>query len=626
MSALNFLPGVQVNTLDGGLASKKVPNSKSILIVGTSNKGPAETPYQVIDRAAAASDYGNSGTLVQAMEECAKYGDNIILFRMGTSPATLKGIGAVSGIGTGIDLVLGQRDLTANTRYKVWYNTGVLYLWLDGNLVYANDVTAGVVVDLAESIVSGSATGGLPIGATGGTAKTVAGALSLSTAIALSASGNNTPPIFKTAVTGVGMTGRQTYLAQEKAFDLLSNYPVQQVFVPNAFADNANVAFYVSTDQTTTLNNPATNVDALDWLSTVYDIDRNVTYQWASELLDSNGTSVASATFTGPADRLTQGFSEVNFASQLANFCQKQEAYLGGCMGFIGTKGPLNNKFDLPSIRAWIGYLPTYKNGTDLSGTGTFEAVTPGRGLCGIPYLVGTTAAKLNSLCADAASGHRSQGLFKTNTGQYDGITLFDANQQPIDIGSYIHTVGDYAYLSTGSGTYTGNIAGIVCGFVSQLDEKSSTTNKEMANVTQIYRAGLGQLDSLTFAGVNMLRFISPGRAPVLLHGWTSAAEGSDWHSFLRMRIKSLVLTQLYQAAQKFVGESSNDGMTLQGMNTSLDQRMLLLQKRGYIGTPYKLVISASLAERRIGTVELAVSFKPADELVKVNASVAVTL
>jgi hypothetical protein len=83
-----YLPGTQVVTVDGGLAAKRVPRSKSTIILGVSGKGPADEAYQVIDRAAAAQTFGYEGNLMQAMEEIAQGGcDNIYLFRMGTSPA-----------------------------------------------------------------------------------------------------------------------------------------------------------------------------------------------------------------------------------------------------------------------------------------------------------------------------------------------------------------------------------------------------------------------------------------------------------------------------------------------------------------------------------------------------------
>src|SRR5581483_3075754 len=36
-------------------------------------------------------------------------------------------------------ITFSERTSDAASRYKVWYKDGVLYVWLDGNLVYSND-------------------------------------------------------------------------------------------------------------------------------------------------------------------------------------------------------------------------------------------------------------------------------------------------------------------------------------------------------------------------------------------------------------------------------------------------------------------------------------------------------
>ena len=91
MPIYNYLPGIIVNTLDGGLTATFAPQDNSILIIGTAGQGPVNTPYQVTDRALAASTFGFSGSLERAIEENATNSDNIIAFRMGTSPMVLTG-------------------------------------------------------------------------------------------------------------------------------------------------------------------------------------------------------------------------------------------------------------------------------------------------------------------------------------------------------------------------------------------------------------------------------------------------------------------------------------------------------------------------------------------------------
>ena len=88
-----YLPGVIVNTLDGGLTAAFAPQDDSILIIGTAGQGIANTPYQVTDRALAAKEFGFSGSLERGIEECATNSDNIQAFRCGTKPMVLKGVG-----------------------------------------------------------------------------------------------------------------------------------------------------------------------------------------------------------------------------------------------------------------------------------------------------------------------------------------------------------------------------------------------------------------------------------------------------------------------------------------------------------------------------------------------------
>ena len=92
-------PGAIVNTLDGGLTAAFAPKDDSILIIGTAGQGVVNTPYQVTDRAVAAKEFGFSGSLERAIEECASNSDNILAFRAGTKPMALAGIGLSNGAG-----------------------------------------------------------------------------------------------------------------------------------------------------------------------------------------------------------------------------------------------------------------------------------------------------------------------------------------------------------------------------------------------------------------------------------------------------------------------------------------------------------------------------------------------
>jgi hypothetical protein len=93
MPTTNYLPGVIVNTLDGGLTATFAPQDDSILILGTAGTGVVNTPYQVTDRALAVQTFGFAGTLERSIEECATYSDNVLAFRIGTTPMQLTNVG-----------------------------------------------------------------------------------------------------------------------------------------------------------------------------------------------------------------------------------------------------------------------------------------------------------------------------------------------------------------------------------------------------------------------------------------------------------------------------------------------------------------------------------------------------
>lgn len=726
------LPGVQVATVDGGLAAVNTPTTKSILVLGTSALGPANSPFQVVSLAAAAKAFGLNGTLVRGMSEVSTYSDNVSLFRIGTSqgsftvgatasgtqsagtsvsatwvagvatytfasplpadavvgntittsgftPAgynvvaapilsansttgvittaivTSLGPGTVQGTGTinvptaaGITVTLGQVDASANTRYKIWYLAGLLSIWLDSNLVYSNDPT--INVNTGDSQVSGTATGGLPVNnAVTLNPDTLANAITLSAASSLTGTAVDLVPAYVAPLTGIGLSGRALYVAQQNAMNLLQGFPVDMVVVPGALADQANVAFYVSATPTSAFNNPVTNADSLDWLWTGVDVAGNPIYQWATEtrFYTSDNRVVSTATlqgqsvtttpitnnFTSATTRLAagvgsavlqpSGFHEVSFAYQLARFCAAQsgapQADNGGCLGFVGTTGPASlSNFSLPSVRTWIGTLPVYNSVTG-------NASVSGSGLLGISFLVGAAASTLNQACADFANGFRIPGLFTTASGEYDGGAATDANGFKVDIGAYIQVVGDYAIQSNGFGTYVGNVSGVLASLTSSLDEKKAITNKQVAGVSQLYRASLNQLDSLTKANVNVLRFKGPGNLPVALHDETAATAASDYTLALRQRIKFLMVETLLKQAQNFIGNGSNDGLSLTALKTALDADCLTLQKRGYISS-YNFTITSTKAQQKIGQASIQVSFVPANELVQLNATVGINL
>jgi hypothetical protein len=622
--AFNFLPGVQVTTIDGGLVARRVPTSKAVLILGTAAKGPANNPFAVTDRATASQVFGFSGSLIRGMEEVALGGaDNIILFRIGSSPATLANVGTTTGSTptAGFKISFGQVDATAGTNYKIWYNLGILYVWNGIQLVYANDVGNSTVVDTGDITIIGTVTGNS--GAKFGTNSTgsYANAITVAAAAAQSPTGNNVAAVFTSATLGTGLTGRQLYVALAQAFDLLDIYPVDEICAPDVIFDNPNVAFHTNGD---VINDPTQNPDALDWLKITVDAFGNKLYQWASDSVDSGGNSVSPMSAGNAAARLALGFGETNFGHLMATFAQKQEqvGMAGTCLAFIGTSQPASYK--LVDLRKWVGYLPVWDpTVVDQVGDADIKVVTDGVGLLGSPYLVGCTSARLNSLCIDSASG-RTAGIFLTDNGLYDGTAQIDKNGNLVDIGAYIHVVGDSAIMANGfKNGYAANLANYTAGYTAGMDEKINLTNKPV-KASQLWKPNSVQLDSATQIGVNFLRFKGNGNLPVFTHGQTAATNASDYKNLLRQRIKGLVVDTLRVTADPFIGASSIDGLQIQALQTALTNKMMTLQKRGYVAK-FSFTVTTTPAQQRIGHANIDITFNPADELIQLDASVALS-
>ena len=129
---------------------------------------------------------------------------------------------------------------------------------------------------------------------------------------------------------------------------------------------------------------------------------------------------------------------------------------------------------------------------------------------------------------------------------------------------------------------YVQNIVNVVAGFYSAIDPKSAIWNKGL-NLTQIpaLRYTPTQLDALTFAKFNVLRYKGANTAPVLLHDRTAAIYDSDFTFLMRMDIHGLVINTLCQRADQYEGQSTIDGLQMTAMKSAMDQDMVTLQQRG---------------------------------------------
>lgn len=622
MQNYNYLPGTLINPVDGGLDSTFSPSDDAVLVVGTAGSGVSNTPYQVASLSKAASEFGYGGSLFRGIAEASTYSDNVIGFRIGTGQMKLTGVGkdtTADSATPGFDISFSDVTSDAAARYQIWYDAGVLTIWKDGEIQFSNQ--AGSAVDTGDISIS-AANGlsgaaavagnqGLTLGS--GATPTIGGAETVATAAGSVGSATQLAPVLVAPVDGTALTKRQIYIALRQAFDLLQGIQVKIVYAPDAVLDNPNVAFYVSGDPSTVRNNPVTNPHALDWLRVTQDEYNENIYQWASETTDSTGNAVAAMTAVSAAARVAAGFFEVNFGHTLASFCAEISQIGPKCIAVIGTSLPASTS--LVDTRKWVGFLPVYNT--------KGEPVKAGGGLLGTSYLTGTTSTKLNPLTSDYATGFRRPGLFITSNDAYDGSILKDANSNPQDAGAYLHVFGDFGFLSTSyAQNYVNNGAGLVAGYLSSLDAASGLTNKPI-RANQVWTALPSQLDALTEAKINVFRSAGANQNPTLLHDLTAATDASDYTNLVRVRCMGVVIQTVQARANKYIGQSSLDGLTLVSMQTQLIQDLVGLQKRGYCTRP-NVKVTSTPAQQRIGHATLYLTCRPADELIQLDAYVGV--
>jgi len=151
MQTYKNLPGVTINELDGGL-NTTFQTDDAVLVLGTSGTGVINTPYQGEDLGATATLFGFNGSLFRGLAEASTYSENVIGYRIGTTPMQLQGVGVdtLSGSTTpGFTITFSDVTADAATRYKIWYATGVLAVWKDNQIQFSNQ--AGLPSTLATS-------------------------------------------------------------------------------------------------------------------------------------------------------------------------------------------------------------------------------------------------------------------------------------------------------------------------------------------------------------------------------------------------------------------------------------------------------------------------------------------
>lgn len=611
------LPGTRINRLDGGLRSAQTDQAPLILLLGTSDKGPGDDPFNARDTSKARAVFGGASELYQGLVEARKaYGEgaNIWLMRVGTTPAILE----ISGSnGQSVKVIPRDRTADVGATHKASFDASNNYLWVYnelGTLVYSN--TPNNTVDLNEIEIRGSFTalsGHQSFGdPTGGT---------LALSVPLASGALTSGAAFTAATTGPSATNlKARYEALEDAYRLLDSFDCQIVVPLGVTADAPNVAYFVSgVSAWTATNNPIVYTSGvLSWLKitapTSASTDGSYTYAWADDVVISGGATASPNDWPAPSDRIAADYHEVSFAYQLANFCYQHTKNQSTCIGMIGFEPPVS--YYTGDMHAWVGELPVKNPAGSIT--------TDGYGVLGYPETVGATATRLNPLCHDKASG-RSAGFYATASEFKDDSALVDGGGNSIDIGAYLSLIPEspiHVNVIGGIAGYTASAAAYYAGLVARLDEKEAPTNKQAPGLNVRYKVGKARLDKLVSA--KFVVFEPRPEGTFVVDAPTAATSASDYQRLTTVRIVALVENRVRGIGRKFIGRVSNNS-TREAFKAELEEGLQNLSKRGYL-KGYRYDISATPVQDVLGQLYVNLVLIVPNELRQIFTTVALAI
>lgn len=628
MPELNRLPGVIVRINDGGLrVTPPVSSQPRVLIIGTAGKGPAYTPILTTSLMSAKSTFGSSGTLLRKLAEVyAGGGDNVVLFRVGSTATTIEGIGYASSGDPGITVTFEDHSPTIGSDYMLCYKDGVLSVYTTaGTCVYSDNPDDPIDLNLVsiDGTAAPAATGASYfIGEDYSDEVTWENSVLVSELDEHPLSGYAGLAL-EYGDDGTDISVRRLYEVCYTAFALMDGYDSDIVMIAGAYADNPNVAYFENIQNTTLTieNDPTGDDDVLGWLRIEANNESTelFDYYWSEEVsedpaamavslltstyLSNYGTDPDSypITFSDADDRLAKEFYEVSFPHLLANYCYQMTKNNNEMLGVIAMRGPRTAK--LYDVNRWVGVSPTY----DSAGVVTSD----GSGLLGFPLTMGCSNSRLNILVYGQSNG-RIPGLFATDDEHYEGTTLYDDNNYKIDIGAYLSIVGEYPVLAVGNFPYVGPIDGMYCGMIASLDQKSAPTFKPLGPVRQRYKLSKTKHDELCQSKIVMMDVV-PIKGYAIVDAMTAATDISDFRRLTTVRILHLVSQRIRAATIPFIGEAALTIPKKIAISAAIEAQYAFLAKRGYL-SDYDFKVEISAYDQVMGNVRVYHTFIPALE------------
>jgi hypothetical protein len=620
--AYDYIPGTRVEKTDQNLLPTPSTPAKKILVVGTAEKGRADVAYPVVTSALAKAEFGTGGTLIRGMYEAQQSGaTDVILYRIGGTPAKVVGIGDSTGAGGYIVETI-QKDSDAGTDFALYYgdatNRLVVIRTSDELVVYDNDSTTPI--DRGFVLVSGAraSAGGDDIGSPSGFVNLAD----------VSATGT----VYTAGDDGVDLSRMKIYEKLYVAYkDLLtSNF---DVLVPmDVYFDDYNVVpqgAYIGavTPVAASANTYPTAGSYLlgsdvDSLGRVYveEYEGEYYFWWIFDnagtftAADIYPTGVGSASATAKidgTDLAIADFHEVNFGYQLSRFLYDYSTDIVDATGVIGVLPPASAS--VVDKARWLGKSPTWTLNVNTGEYTIANSNDNGTGLLGNKFMVGRS---------DHRSGVFGGGMILTDSEFMDGTELLDANDVPVDLGKYLSVVADTVFLRNSwyPAGYLSTFAASYGGMYLNMPTIQAPTNKTVSKTINMkYPFKLGDTNLLASVGYVVLR--NKPKGLVVNSSPMATLPNSDWKKLSTVRIVKDVIDGVRSVADPYIGNALSAG----GIASLKEAIQKVLQNAVGGGAlkrydPFEILQTPDMAVAGEAAVEL--TLVPAFELVKLTLTI----
>ena len=195
-------------------------------------------------------------------------------------------------------------------------------------------------------------------------------------------------------------------------------------------------------------------------------------------------------------------------------------------------------------------------------------------------------------------------------------------NGATIDLGKFMSTVvGPETVMNLPSvRNFEVNPAVIYMALETVLEPQSSTTNKELKNVSLRYELSNAQLDKLTGARLVTFKTKTDGSVRVI-DGVTAAKPGSDYSRINTADVIKTAIEEIRDVAQPYLGEP-NSVEQRNALSAAISKRLTAL-KEGKVIQDYSFGITASLQDQLIGQAKIDLTIVPPQELRRITTTVA---